>query len=80
MKTYPGAFPRKGKYTLYVSTGRYRKPLKGEFYLSGAIPTAYRAPNDLGSPYIILRPATAEELNEITCPHCGLTFNRSKQP
>jgi len=24
------------------------KPLKGEWYLSGALPRAYRAPNDLG--------------------------------
>lgn len=34
----------------------FRKPLKGEYYLSGAIPKAYRAPNDLLSPYWIVEP------------------------
>ncbi len=30
-----------------ITTGEFRKPKKGEWYLSGAIPAAYRAPNDL---------------------------------
>jgi hypothetical protein len=28
-------------------TGEFREPKAGEWYLSGAIVTAYRAPNDL---------------------------------
>lgn len=36
-------------------TGEKRPPRKGEFYLSGAIPVAYRAPNDLDTPYLIAR-------------------------
>lgn len=41
-----------GKFT---PTGEFRAPRKGEWYLSGAIPEAYRAPNDLSTPYHILR-------------------------
>lgn len=33
----------------------YRKPLKGEYYLSGAIPEAYLAPNDLSTEYLVVR-------------------------
>lgn len=37
-------------------TGEFRAPKKGEWFLSGAIPEAYRAPNDLpGQEYQILR-------------------------
>jgi len=36
-----------------VYTGEKRKPLKGEWYLSGAIIKAYKAPNDLNSEYYI---------------------------
>lgn len=38
-----------------VSAREFRKPRKGEWYLSGAIVTAYRAPNDLPSAYHIAR-------------------------
>ena len=31
-----------------------RKPLKGEMFLSGAIPTAYKAYNDLSTDYFIM--------------------------
>jgi hypothetical protein len=34
----------------------YREPKQGEFYVSGAIPAAYRAPNDLPSKYLVVRP------------------------
>jgi hypothetical protein len=37
----------------------FRPPKKGEFYLSGAIVQAYRAPNDLSTPYHVVEP-TAE--------------------
>lgn len=30
-----------------VATNQFRTPKAGEWYLSGAIPEAYRAPNDL---------------------------------
>lgn len=33
-----------------------RPPKKGEYYLSGAIPTAYKAPNDLSTPYMVIIP------------------------
>lgn len=34
----------------------YRKPLKGEYYLSGAVPQAYRAPADLLAAYLVVKP------------------------
>jgi hypothetical protein len=34
----------------------FRKPLKGEHYLSGAVVTAYLAPNDLPTEYMVVRP------------------------
>ena len=36
-------------------TGEFRPPKKGEWFLSGAIPEAYFAPNDLTVSYFILR-------------------------
>lgn len=38
-----------------VSTGEKRIPKKGEWYISGAIPEAYRAYEDLNFEYIIAR-------------------------
>ena len=43
------------KNTMAVYTGEKRPPKKGEWYLSGAIPAAYQAPNDLTSVYHIAR-------------------------
>ena len=40
-------------------SGEFRAPKKGEYYLSGAIPCAYRAPNDLTQVYHILRPCAS---------------------
>ena len=40
-------------------TGEFRAPKKGEYYLSGAIPQAYRALNDLTQVYHILRPCAS---------------------
>ena len=34
-------------------SGETRPPRKGEWYLSGAIVEAYRAPNDLSTPHLI---------------------------
>lgn len=36
-------------------TGEFRPPKKGEWYLSGAIPTAYLASNDLTTSFNILK-------------------------
>jgi len=53
---------------LFVATGEFRPPKKGERYLSGAIPCAYVAPNNLSIAYPIAREATDEETH---CKHCG---------
>ena len=36
-------------------TGEKRAPKKGEWYISGAIPEAYEAKNDLSTPYHIAK-------------------------
>ena len=36
-------------------TGEFRQPKKGEWYLSGAIIEAYKAPNDLSTKFHIVR-------------------------
>lgn len=46
---------RGSRYVRAVRTGEFREPRKGEWYLSGAPREAYRAPNDLGCPYSIMR-------------------------
>lgn len=46
---------RDGRFVRAITTGEKRPPKQGEYYLSGAIPMAYRAPNDLGSAYLICR-------------------------
>ena len=38
-----------------VKTGEFRSPKAGEWYLSGAIPQAYKAKNDLSTPFLILK-------------------------
>jgi len=54
-----------------VATGEKRPPSKGEWYLSGAIVTAYRAPNNLSTPFHIARLVRVETktitLETITC-------------
>jgi hypothetical protein len=50
----------------------FRCPKKGEWYLSGAIPVAYQAPNDLTTEYHIMkivkirRIETIEEIGPVT--------------
>jgi hypothetical protein len=39
----------------FVRTGEFREPRAGEWYLSGAIPEAWRAPNALSTKFHILR-------------------------
>lgn len=46
---------RPGYYVVAAKTGVYRKPHKGEWFLSGAIPEAYKAPNNLDTDYWIMR-------------------------
>lgn len=47
-----------------VRTGEYRRPLKGEWYLSGARAEAYRARADLSTEYHILRLVPVRKINE----------------
>jgi hypothetical protein len=55
---YPGDCPDiRGLGKRYVATGEFRAPLKGEYYLSGAIICAYRTPNDLTTASWIAREA-----------------------
>lgn len=49
------------KHVRAVRTGEFRAPKKGEWYLSGAEPTAYKAPNDLSSKYHILKLVRVQE-------------------
>ena len=46
-----GSLAKKGSYA--ISTGDIRPPKKGEYYLSGAQPIAYKAPNDLSTSFLI---------------------------
>ena len=39
----------------YTRVG-FRAPLRGEYYVSGAKPAAYRAPNDLTTAYLVVTP------------------------
>jgi len=56
MKPPKGYFPGEQLKTRFKATGEFRPPKKGEFYLSGAIIEAYRAPNDLSQAYWIAVP------------------------
>lgn len=47
--------PVTGDYVAAIRTDNFRAPNKGEWYLSGATPVAYRAPNDLGINFRIMR-------------------------
>ena len=49
-----------------VMIGRIRPPKKGEWYLSGAIPAAYRAPNDLTTSYHIMKLVRVETITTVT--------------
>lgn len=46
----------------------YRAPKKGEWYLSGAIVMAYRAPNDLATEYFVVRPLLKHRLRQVWVP------------
>jgi hypothetical protein len=51
----------------FVKTDEFRNPKKGEYFLSGAIPTVYKAYDNLNQPYWIMRPATEEETRCALC-------------
>jgi hypothetical protein len=74
---FPGEFyvgaSKAQRNTRYKATGEFRLPLRGEYFLSGAIVVAYRAPNDLPSPYWIAVP-----VEMIPCPCCQGTGAREK--
>lgn len=57
----------------FISTGTKRPPKKGERYLSGSIPAAYKAPNDLSTPFLIARKAI--EIGYF-CKFCGQKLYR----
>lgn len=45
---------RQGRW--WVEKIDFRKPLKGEYYLSGAVPTAYRASANMLAAYMVVKP------------------------
>lgn len=45
-----------------------RAPRKGEYYVSGAIPEAYRAPNDLSDEFLIVEPLVEHKLKQVWLP------------
>jgi len=47
-----------------INSREFRCPKKGEWYLSGAIPGAYKAPNDLGTEYWIATLVRVKVLTE----------------
>jgi len=49
----------------FKPTGEYRKPKKREYFLSGSVIEAYKAPNDLSSQYHIAEPVIAQISSEI---------------
>lgn len=40
----------------FEQTPEYREPKRGEYFISGAIPEVYKAPNDLTEKYRIAKP------------------------
>jgi hypothetical protein len=50
-----GESVKDGTYARAIRTGEFRAPRKGEWYLSGSWPRAYRAPNDLSTKFRIMR-------------------------
>ena len=42
--------------TRFVKAGYMERPLKGQWYISGAVPAAYRAPNNLSQVHAIAYP------------------------
>lgn len=51
-----------GKGVFAINSRVFGKPKRGEWYLSGAVPEAYKAPNDLTTPYHIARLVKVEKI------------------
>ena len=45
-----------------ISTGEFRPPKQGEWYISGAIPEVYHAKNNLLTPFHIARLVKVEQI------------------
>lgn len=43
----------------------YREPRKGEWYLSGAVVEAYKAPNDLPYKYTVVKPLVEHRQRQV---------------
>jgi hypothetical protein len=74
MKTYHIACPgsivlhplthsRRPDLVMAARTGQFRCPRAGEWFLSGALPEAYKAENDLSTAYHILRLVVVKTIN-----------------
>jgi hypothetical protein len=61
-----GESSKDGRYARAVRTGAFRAPKKGEWYLSGAKPLAYRAPNDLSTEFRIMALVAVEKRTVVT--------------
>lgn len=59
------ATPHDGRYIQAVKTGEKRPPHAGEWYLSGAIPAAYRAPSNLSQTFQLLRLVVVERIIQV---------------
>lgn len=73
----PGVLPRDHHKYLARSSGEYRPPKKGEWYLSGAIIEAYRALDDLTqSQFIatIVRVEREMHIREVEVLHEGVRY------
>lgn len=62
--------PNDGFHMKAVRTEEFRAPRRGEWYLSGARPTAYKAPNDFSSQYRIMRLIKVERKTTISWNEC----------
>jgi len=71
MKGPRGVYPGEIRGAFFRATGEFRPPRKGEFYLSGAIIEAYRAPNDLAGAYWIAKQVQPEPVPAFVCSACG---------
>ena len=53
----------------------FRPPRKGEYYLSGAIPQTYLAPNDLSSEFLIVKQKEKMVLRQVMVPESTVHLN-----
>jgi hypothetical protein len=61
-----------GLYPRCVRTDEFRAPKAGEWYLSGAFPVGYRAPNDLSTEFRIMRLVVIDKRTVTTERRVGL--------